>query len=77
MKLFDGSAKTISDTSGKQLDINTEILVSKLQNMCYEDAVMEIINMSKMENMDLQKISLIQTMNDTVQAKSNQSLMKI
>lgn len=31
-------------TSDKQLDINTEILVSKLQNMSYEDAVDEIYN---------------------------------
>ena len=30
--------------SDKQLDINTEMLFSKLQNMCYEDAVNEIYN---------------------------------
>lgn len=31
-------------TSDKQLDTNTEILVLKLQDMCYEDAVNEIYN---------------------------------
>lgn len=31
-------------TSYRQLDTNTEILVSKLQDMCYEDAVNEIYN---------------------------------
>lgn len=31
-------------TSDKQLDTNVEILVSKLQDMCYEDAVYEIYN---------------------------------
>lgn len=31
-------------TSDKQLDTNTEILVSKLQDMRYEDAVNEIYN---------------------------------
>ena len=31
-------------TSDKQLDVNTEILVSKLQDMRYEDAVNEIYN---------------------------------
>ena len=31
-------------TSDEQLDTNTEILVSKLQDMCYEDAVNEIYN---------------------------------
>lgn len=31
-------------TSDRQLDINTEMLVSKLHNMCYEDAVNEIYN---------------------------------
>lgn len=31
-------------TSDKQLDTNTEILVSKLQDMSYKDAIEEIYN---------------------------------
>ncbi|MCI8772084.1 MAG: HAMP domain-containing protein [Lachnospiraceae bacterium] len=49
-------------TSNKQLDTNTQILVSKLQNMCYEDAVKEIYNFCIQNN----SIAILNDENETL-----------